>query len=720
MMHARLSRGGSRKGFGWLPALLWFFWLSFCAVTLMLWRFADVRVAQDARGRFEERAEAISRQVEHAFDLHSRLLFSLEGLFAASEQVERGEFQSFVEALNVRERFPGIFSMSYIERVPQERLEAFEAEVRADGYPEFAVNPRTVTGDHYVGKYSYSSESGTATAPTGFDIASDPVRLAGLMAAATSGTRAATPPLILRSGSGDRLGFLVFQPIYAGGSIPATEAERREKLVGAALIAFKSDLFFHVALQDVAVPDDVAVAVRDAGAASDADKVFARAALVEVGAELSATRTVAAAGRTWEARFSGPATFGLAPVEEAFPAFLLLGGGFFALFLLLFFWFLLTSRRRALDLVQRRTAEIRAIVDQMPVGVYLARVPDGVPMLSNRKAVELLGRAVDPEAGAVKYTEAYRLTKEDGAPYPAEENPMAQTLRTGTMVEKTDIFVGREDGARINIRAITTPVRDAKGAMVSALAVFEDRTAEYELDRQKSEFIFIASHQLRTPLTAIKWFIEMLAGGDAGPLSAEQADYVRQVSESNERMIGLVNDLLNVSRVESGSIEVAPVETDLNALADGVVQELTPLMRQKRQDFKASMPALPKLTVDPKLVRHALMNLLSNAVKYTPEAGKVRLAAEVKGPDVEFAVTDTGMGIPEAQHKRIFQKFFRADNAVASEAEGTGLGLYVCRLVIELSGGRVWFTSTPGKGSEFRFTLPLAGTPARKGGKSLS
>jgi signal transduction histidine kinase len=184
-------------------------------------------------------------------------------------------------------------------------------------------------------------------------------------------------------------------------------------------------------------------------------------------------------------------------------------------------------------------------------------------------------------------------------------------------------------------------------------------------------------------------------------------------------MIGLVNTLLNVSRIESGRVKVDPKPTDMNHLIETIVQEQAPIAKQRGVNLKVSKPELPTINIDQKLVQEVFANLLSNAIKYTPAKGKATLSAKIKGAFIEFAVADTGMGIPEKDKEKIFHKFFRAENAVVRETEGNGMGLYVCKSIVELSGGKIWYESVENKGTTFYFTLPLKGSIMKEGEKSL-
>lgn len=258
-------------------------------------------------------------------------------------------------------------------------------------------------------------------------------------------------------------------------------------------------------------------------------------------------------------------------------------------------------------------------------------------------------------------------------------------------------------------KLFTTPAWSITMTMMGRIWVFSDVSSQKELERARTEFISLTSHQLRTPSSGIKAFLELILGGDAGPLTETQKDYLNEVYRSNERMIELIEALLNVSKIESGRLTLEPRPVDLIKLSEEVIEEVMPLIGERKQKFEFIKPAgLPQTAVDGKLVYQVISNLLTNASKYNSEGGSIILKISKEANEILFEISDTGWGIPERQHDKVFTKFFRGDNAVLKGTVGSGLGLYIVKQIVEKSGGRVWFESEEDKGTTFYFTLPVA------------
>ncbi len=280
---------------------------------------------------------------------------------------------------------------------------------------------------------------------------------------------------------------------------------------------------------------------------------------------------------------------------------------------------------------------------------------------------------------------------------------------------KTSLHFVRKDGTKFPA-AITVSSYSQGAEILGTITLFRDITTEQNVDAIKNEFISLASHQLRTPLSAIKWYTHLLMNGDLGQLTPEQKEYTKSIYMSTERMIELVNDLLNISRVESGRIIVEPTKTDLKKLVEEIIEEVRIRFAEKKQIINLSIPDnFPQVNLDPRLIRQVYINLLTNSAKYTKDGGEISVTVSQKDKNVISEVKDNGYGIPEADKPRLFDKFYRGSNVISKVSDGSGLGLYLINAIVGLSDGKIWFESHEGQGTTFWFSLPMEGTAPKKG-----
>ena len=236
-----------------------------------------------------------------------------------------------------------------------------------------------------------------------------------------------------------------------------------------------------------------------------------------------------------------------------------------------------------------------------------------------------------------------------------------------------------------------------------------------ELDKVKSEFVSVAAHQLRTPLSAIKWTLGLLIDEHTENLTSEQRSLLMKAFESNERIIKLINEMLAVTRIESGKIRLTFAPIHIEDLIESTVLDFANQAHVRKIALKFDTPEqkLPFIFADADQVRNVIQNLIENSVRYTLDGGSIRLSASAEKNMVKVSVSDTGIGIPARQQSSIFNKFFRADNAAKQRTDGSGLGLFISKNIVEKHGGRLTFKSVEGQGTTFTFTLPVSAPAIR-------
>ncbi len=303
---------------------------------------------------------------------------------------------------------------------------------------------------------------------------------------------------------------------------------------------------------------------------------------------------------------------------------------------------------------------------------------------------EFLKYAID--ADRAKATAAWERVKLSSGPFTFSFRAVSKLNRLMYLKVQGKMVPGKGKGPRLIEGVIT------------------DVTKEMEVDRAKSEFVSLASHQLKTPLTSIRWLSESLLKGTAGALAEQQEKYIATVLDSTRRMIEMVNDLLNVSRIETDTLAIRPEDIDVQALATSVIDEQRSVAEDKRLNLQVRYAEnLPHLFADQKLVRIIFQNLISNAIKYTPENGTVICdvsLAEASKRALFLTVKDSGIGIPKEEQSRVFEKLHRASNAEKLVPDGTGLGLYLVKTIMDKVGGGITFESIPGEGTTFYVSIP--------------
>lgn len=351
----------------------------------------------------------------------------------------------------------------------------------------------------------------------------------------------------------------------------------------------------------------------------------------------------------------------------------------------------------------------------------------GIITIANRSAesifgyqrAELLGSSVEmlvPMGNRMHHAEHRRSFMDAGV-----SRPMGQGL---------ELSARRKDGSEFAVEISLSPVRTEHGIFVTAVIrdVTERKRAEQQirllqesymtelasrqreaerLSQLKSEFLASVSHELRTPLHTIIGFADLLGEETEGSLNDRQRRFLQHIRADSEHLLGLINDVLDVSRMEAGGLRMHAQELRIGAAIEEALHAVQPFANQYKVVIARGELADACVMADPVRLRQVLDNLLTNGVKFTPAQGTVTVSAVVEGARVLVTVADTGIGIPPEERERIFEKFYQAGNTTKGVRQGTGLGLTICKQLVDMQGGSIWVESEPGRGSRFYFTLPL-------------
>ena len=321
------------------------------------------------------------------------------------------------------------------------------------------------------------------------------------------------------------------------------------------------------------------------------------------------------------------------------------------------------------------------------------------------KAAENLCDVPQNEIRGKHYSIFFHFVEENDQK-PELENLIKNTANGLTL--NHSIFLLKKNNYKIPVKLILIPLMDESGKLVGGMVILKDATKNKRLEEAEYNFVSMAAHQLRSPLGSMKWSMELLLNGDIGNLTPEVKNIVLANYHNNEKLIHLVNDLLNASRIGEGKIREYPVLTNIVDIINGVLHEVQWQAKIKKigLEYKIKAETIPQIYIDPKLFHEVIENLISNALKYNKFNGKIVMEGVIEGDSIRICVADTGIGIPQKDQQNIFSKFFRASNSV-SNSEGTGLGLYAAKSFVEGWGGKIWFESTENVGSKFTVLLPL-------------
>jgi signal transduction histidine kinase len=351
--------------------------------------------------------------------------------------------------------------------------------------------------------------------------------------------------------------------------------------------------------------------------------------------------------------------------------------------------------------LERLANVLRAVLDSTIDGILLSDA-EGHMQLANRPLVRLtreMGMSYDGPIVDRLLSVAHRVRDEEA--YRTSMEGLRANPDDSTFDEFEDSVTGRV------FQGFTSPVLDDRGGFLGRLWTLREVTQQRELDRLKDEFVATVSHELRTPLTSMMGFLEMIREGEAGELNEEQQRFLAIVYRSSERLQRLVGDLLFVARLDANGLQLQFGDAQLDEIVRDAVEASGALARAREVSLVAEVERMPPVSGDKERLSQLVGNLISNALKFTPAGGSVIARTFLDGGRAVVEIADTGIGIPEAEQSRLFQRFFRSSTATEQAIPGTGLGLVISRAIAEAHGGTIEVTSSPGEGTTFRVEVPL-------------
>ena len=355
-------------------------------------------------------------------------------------------------------------------------------------------------------------------------------------------------------------------------------------------------------------------------------------------------------------------------------------------------------------LVRRVKIDLESLMGICPVGVAVLDGRTGAPLSFNREAVRMLDRLRESDIQPEQFLKTVKVRRGEGQEIFLEELPMAQDFSAGKTVRAEEVVLKAPDGRSISVLMNATSIPSDDDGVENLIVTLQDMTEMEEIERMRAEFLAMVSHELRTPLATVRGSVSALLDEFSGMHPTEVRQFLRIIFEQTDRMRALIADLLDVARIETGNLPVAPEPTDLAVLTGEASSNFH--ISGNRHNLRVEIPSdLPWVMADRARIVQVLGNLLANAARHSPESSTIRVSAVPGELQVSVSVTDDGRGIPAESLPHLFRKFSRLE----SEDQGgdTGLGLAVCKGIVEAHGGRIWAESDgPGLGATFTFTLP--------------
>ena len=359
---------------------------------------------------------------------------------------------------------------------------------------------------------------------------------------------------------------------------------------------------------------------------------------------------------------------------------------------------------------QQARADLEALVNTSPVGIVIFDAKTGDLVSLNQETRRIIRGVHAPGHTLPELLSVMTFRRLDGREIPPDELPTVRAIRTGETVRAEEIVIHLPDGHAVTTVINATPVRSAAGEIVSVIATIQDMTPLEELERLRAEFLGMVSHELRMPLTAIKGSAATALNSTSSVNPAEAYQFFRIIDEQADRMRSLINDLLDVTRVEAGMLSITPEASSVASLVDQATAAFLGGGAGNRVEV-ALPPDLPPVAADRQRVVQVLGNLLANASKYSPASSPITVTAARQDSHVAVSVTDEGRGVSAEELPQLFRKFLRIRSADGeTDVGGEGLGLAIAKGIVEAHGGRIWAESDgPGRGTRFTFTFPVAG-----------
>ncbi len=688
-------------------------------LTAVAYHISKGQTEELSRSYFEQESQKVKTSIQERLEKYQTVLLAGKALFTASKEVSAEEWKKFAWSMDLSKNYPGMLVFGFIKYVPEENKAAFLKQANQELGQDYKIWPEGNRPEYFPILYVEPfQENQTAR---GFDISTESKRAEAALAARDSGEARITAKVKLVQNNLE--GFLLLLPIYQNGQPHNTLAEKRKYLEGWVYGAFNVEnvmrgvLPEENSLLDIEIFDGTSTGRENM--IYDDDSIL-HAVEPNFKSLFLEKVSIPIAGHTWTFYISTRPEFSRI-VHSNKPNFILFGGGLSSFLLFLLFKSLFSTRKRALKLAEKMSLELhqsnllnKAILDSANLSIISTQT-DGIITSFNLGAEKMLGYSAEEVIGKYSPTlfhdpteiseYAQKLSQKTGEEIQGLKLFVIET-ESGASIEREWTYI-RKDGSRLPVSLSISTLRDENGKVNGYLGIATDITERKRIDKMKNEFISTVSHELRTPLTSIRGSLGLLNAGMAGEIPKKAKDFISIALNNCERLIRLINDILDIEKMESGKMEFHPAKINMVAL----VQQSLEINKNYADSFKIKLvfetPATSPLFVfaEADKILQVLTNLISNAVKFSRPKGTVTIRILKEKNKVRVEIEDHGQGIPESFQKNIFKKFSQVDSSDNRQKGGTGLGLSISKAIIEKSGGKIDYRTKEGEGSVFYFEL---------------
>ncbi len=691
-----------------------------CLVILLtgfIWSTSRNITNQNTQRAFEDDTNEITNLIDKGFNSQIIALESGAGLFNASEDVTRLEWNEFFSSLHPLENLSGVEGVGFGRvATTQEQLGQIEQGLRDANYEYTTIYPQEPTRDTYV-IVDYVEPYEQNKTAFGYDMYSNAQRREAMDAARDTGEVTMSSKIFLIiDPSNPQPSFQMYAPVYKKGTEFDTLEQRREGIIGYVFSLVRIADFMKYSLGDQY--SDIGIAIYDSSNLDDTTEVnFMYSSTGSSNfddSKYSSSIIYTAANHSWVIKYGSLPSYGSSSVTN-YSLYVLISGFVLSFVVGVTTYGLYGSRQRAMRLATSITSSLRSERNQ---AVRLKKEDEaillsmGQGMLffdnqsiirqSNSRLFDITGYSKSEYLGH-KLSEVLKIVEENDGVRPASDL-VIQGVSKARKSANFERIIMCKDGSTVPVVVDLSPVFVGSRS-IGVVAIITDMSKQRQFDEAKNMFLMLATHQIKTPATAIKWYSEMLL--EKEDLSANNKKLAMLIDSSVKHMMYIMDNLLDVSSIETGQLKLNLKHADLEQIIKQVIDDFKIQIASKKQIVKFScVDNLSLVATDKQLITQVFANLINNAIKYSPDGSEVDVNITQDLNDVIVTVKDRGMGIPKAQHAEVFKKFFRAQNAARQESSGNGLGLFLVKAVVEASDGKVSFVSEEDKGSTFTVTLP--------------